>query len=121
MLISSILYLLVVGTGILIGYINLTNSALSSVYYIDNYVTLLNSPVTLGKLTMYHFGNFVMIIPIILKVSYLLYVNLMGLMISKKLNIKIKDMNMISDLVGVDVLITTIGADLIKMGKAKGN
>lgn len=118
MIICSILYLLVIGVGVLIGYINLSNTAMSSVYYIDNYLTTTSMPISLGLIVMYHFGNFVMIVPILLKVAYLLYVNLMGLVISKKLNIKIKDMNMISDLVGVDVLVTTLGADLIKMGKA---
>jgi hypothetical protein len=108
----------VIGVGVLMGYINLTNTSMANVYYIDNYLTTTTMPVSLGQIVMYHFGNFVMIIPILLKVAYLLYVNLMGFVISKKLNIKIKDMNMISDLVGVDVLVTTLGADLIKMGKA---
>lgn len=59
-----------------------------------------------------------MIVPIMLRVAYLLYVNIIGRVMSSKLHIKVKDMNMISDLVGVDVLVTTIGADLIKMGNA---
>ena len=66
-----------------------------------------------------HFGNLIMVVPILLRISYLLYVNIAGRIISKKLNIKFKDYNMITEIKGSDVLVTTIGGDLINMGNNK--
>ena len=66
-----------------------------------------------------HFGNLIMVVPILLRISYLLYVNIAGRIIYKKLNIKFKDYNMITEIKGSDVLVTTIGGDLINMGNNK--
>jgi len=47
LIVCSILYLLLVGSGILIGYIYLANKSINRGYYIDNYLNLGETPVTL--------------------------------------------------------------------------
>lgn len=116
LIVCSALYLLVVGSGILIGYIYLANRSIVRGYHIDPYLSIGETPITLAQIVLHHFANLIMIVPIILRVSYLLYVNIAGRIIGSKLNIKFNDYNMITEIKHSNVLITTIGGDLIKMG-----
>ena len=60
-----------------------------------------------------------MIAPILIRISYLLYVNTAGRIANTKMNIQIKDYNMLAEAKESDVLVTTIGSDLIRMGASK--
>lgn len=71
------------------------------------------------EIVLHHFGNLIMIVPILIRISYLLYVNLAGRIANSKMNIQIKDYNMLAEAKESDVLVTTIGSDLIRMGHNK--
>lgn len=58
-----------------------------------------------------------MIVPVLMRVCYLIYVNVVGRMMESKLEVKCKDRNTMMDVCACDVLVTTIGGDLVKMGK----
>lgn len=116
LVVCSVLYLLVVGAGILIGYIYLANGSIVRGHHIDPYLSLGEKPITLAQIVLHQFANLIMVVPILLRVLYLLYVNIAGRIISSKLNIRFKDYNMITEIKHSNVLITTIGGDLIKMG-----
>lgn len=113
------LYLLVVGAGVLIGYIYLANGSIARGHHIDPYLSLGEKPITLAQIVLHQFANLIMVVPLLLRVSYLLYVNMAGRIIGSKLNIRFKDYNMITEIKHCNVLITTIGGDLIKLGSHK--
>lgn len=71
------------------------------------------------EIVLHHFGNLIMIVPILIRISHLLYVNLAGRIANSKMNIQIKDYNMLAEAKESDVLVTTIGSDLIRMGHNK--
>ena len=60
-----------------------------------------------------------MIAPILIRISYLLYINIAGRIANTKMNIQMKDYNMLAEAKESDVLVTTIGSDLIRMGANK--
>jgi len=43
-----------------------------------------------------HLASLIMVVPILLRVSYLFYVNIAGRIVGKKLNIQMKDVNMLN-------------------------
>lgn len=121
LIICSLLYLLIVGAGILIGYIYLANDSISHGYYINTYLDLGERPIHLAEIVLHHFGNLVMLVPLLLRVVYLLFVACSAKIIGKKIGVKIKDFNMIAEARETDVLVTTIGSDLIRMGSTNSS
>ena len=110
---SIVVYVLVTGVGVLIGFIFLNNPIFNRGYYIDDYIVDA-SPVTLKELTLHHICNLVMIVSILLKLIYLVYLNIMGRVVGSKIGVRIKDMEMITESSNIDVLVTTLGGDLVR-------
>lgn len=87
LLFCSIIYLILVGSGILIGYIYIASSSVNRGYYIQTYLSLGQTPVTISEITLHHFGNLIMVVPIILRIIYLIYINIIGRRVGNNLNI----------------------------------
>lgn len=83
----SITYLILVGCGILIGYIYTASSSFKRGYYIQNYLSLGQTPVAISEITLHHFGSLIMVVPILLRVNYLIYINIIGRRMGSNLNI----------------------------------
>ena len=97
MVIGSLTYILLVGLSILIGYVFIKNPAFNKGYYIEDYLDAFKTnphklPVTLPELTLHHIANLIMVIPILLKIMYLLYLNIVGRTIRSITNVQFKDM-----------------------------
>lgn len=60
-----------------------------------------------------------MVVPILLRVSYLIYVNIIGRRVSKNLNIEIKDAHILAEAGEPEILVTTIASDLVRMDNGK--
>lgn len=71
---TSVCYLLMLGVGVLIGYIY-TNT-MNKGYYIQDYISSVN--VDMLKIFLYHLTNYIMFIPILLRFVYLIYLTIMG-------------------------------------------
>ena len=61
------------GISILIGYIY-TNT-MNKGYYIENYINSVN--IDMLKIFLYHLTNYIMFIPIFLRIIYLMYLSIM--------------------------------------------
>lgn len=97
-LILCLVYIVVIGVGILVGYIFLENTTINRGYYIDNYLNAGEQPIKLNEIVLHHFGNLVMIIPIVLRVIYLLYTNIVCKIILNQHQIVVKDVSNLMDI-----------------------
>ena len=68
-ILTSLLYLLMVGIGVLTGYIYI--NTIKKGYYIEDYINDIN--VDLLKIFLYHLTNYIMLIPILLRMICAIY------------------------------------------------
>lgn len=79
LIINCIIFIALFSAEIAIGDVYLSSTALDRGYYLENFKSSAN--VTLPKIIMYHYTNFIIFIPLLLKVIYLIFVYLQGLII----------------------------------------
>ena len=110
LLICSLAYILIACIGILTGYIHLTSSTITRGTYLTDYQN--NWYTNIGHITLHHFTNYIMFIPILLRVMYLLYIAIQTKILENRTGIIVKDKECITGIDTASILVTTLVADL---------